>query len=168
MLDFKEFGTFDLMNVNIRLGLFILMILPGILSAQHTSVLQKKLSPALIITVDVAEPSKKKLYIITLQGNILPGEIDSVVFNPVRMGCYNDLCFYLITAGMQELHEKILPLPQVIFVEDGNRIAKEEQLIGTMDISANRINVVHNRFAQLNGNSITVSLKENKEISKKE
>ena len=162
MLHFKEFNTFELMNVKTCLGLFILMILPGILSAQYTPILQKKLSPAVISKLDITEPSKKNLYIITLQGNTLPLEIDTIIFNPLRIGCYSDHCFYLISAGVQELQEKILPLPQVIFVEDGNRIAKEEQLIGTMDISANRINVVHNRFAQWNGNGINVSIKENK------
>ena len=123
---------------------------------------KQKLSPSLISSKNAAQLSIKKLYIVTLQGNQLLKEVQLAGFNPVKLGCYNDICFYSISASLQELQLKILTLPEVIFIEDGNRVSKEEYLIGSLDISTNRINVLHNRFPLWNGNGFNVSVKENK------
>jgi hypothetical protein len=55
-----------------------------------------------------------------------------------------------------------LPLPGIIFIEKGNRIPKEEIQVGNLDLSVNKINLAHRNFPLVNGDGITVSVKENK------
>lgn len=162
MLHLKEFDTFGEMKLNTWRSLFFLLLLlsSNLLAQDKLSV--QKLSPSLFSRMNTLQPLKKTLYIITLLGSLLPKEIDNKLYTAIPLGCYNNLCFYSITISMEELLLKILPLPQVVFAEDGNRVAKDEQLIGSLDISTNSINVVHNRFPQWNGNGTNVSLKENK------
>ena len=47
-------------------------------------------------------------------------------------------------------------------MKKGNRIAIEEMQVGNLDLSVNKINLAHRDFPLVNGNGITVSVKENK------
>ena len=53
-------------------------------------------------------------------------------------------------------------MPGIIFIEKGNRIPKEEIQVGNLDLSVNKINLAHRNFPLINGDGITVSVKENK------
>lgn len=158
----KEFDTFGIMKLNAWRNLFfILLLLSKNLFAQEKLFLQK-LSPNIISGINAKAASTKTIFTITLQGAHLPKEINAYTFNPLLLGCYNELCFYAVTASVNDLLKIILPLPQIIFAENGYRVAKEESLVSSLDLSTNSINIVHNRLPLLNGNGLNVSVKENK------
>ncbi len=144
-----------------RILIYLLLLLSNNLLAQDKLSLQK-LSPNISSRINEKVSSAKTNYTITLQGTHLPKEINTGTFNPLLLGCYNELCFYSITASLGDLQKIILPLPQFIFAEDRYRVAKEESLVSSLDLSINSINLIHNRFPLLNGNGLNVSVKENK------
>jgi hypothetical protein len=158
----KEFDTFEQMKLNKRITFFCLWLQLGISLQAQDKIPVQKLSPSLIQKMKITSSTKKTAYIITLRGRQLPKEIENDSFKPRLLNCYHDLCFYSVNASFDELQQKILLLPQVIFAEDTNRFPREEQLIGSLDMSANRINLVHHRFPQWNGLGLTASVKENK------
>jgi hypothetical protein len=69
--------------------------------------------------------------------------------------------FYVIKTTAGELAAQILPDRGILFVEDAARVAKDEGLINNFDLGANKINMVHARHPQLNGEGLSFSLKEN-------
>ncbi len=131
----------------------------GYLQAQHKSY-EPRISPSLQSSplLDL----KKTLYIVTVQNRTIPKELQRIDPNLVSLGCYDSLCFYSLYSTLAELKEKVLPVSAVLFIESGRRIPREEILISSLDISTNRINVVHDRYPVLNGAGINTSLKENK------
>ena len=70
--------------------------------------------------------------------------------------------FIKLFATVEEINSVFLPLPGIIFIEKGNRMAKEEIQVGNLDLSVNKINLAHRNFPLVNGDGITVSVKENK------
>src|SRR6185369_7360906 len=68
---------------------------------------------------------------------------------------------FKLAATAEEI-KVLLPLPGIIFIEKGNRIPKEEIQVGNLDLSVNKINLAHRNFPLINGDGITVSVKENK------
>lgn len=66
-----------------------------------------------------------------------------------------------ISCPRRWLDSLLLPSQEVLFA-DIHRIPKEEQVINNYDIASNQVNLVHSRFPTLNGEGLTVSVKENK------
>lgn len=129
-------------------------------AAQEKGV-ENKLSPVLKAQIKSARITGKANFRITVSGANVPGEISKEKFEVRKIGSYGDLSFFDIIASVEELFE-ILQLSGVVFAEDAMRTPKEELQINNLDLSTNKINVVHQQFSQWNGEGITVSVKENK------
>jgi hypothetical protein len=91
-----------------------------------------------------------------------PPELLTPAYHAERILWSPDFSMYKIFASVDELNSVLLPLPEIIFVEKGNRIPKEELIIGNLDLSVNKINLVHRNYSSTNGDGIIVSVKENK------
>jgi hypothetical protein len=123
---------------------------------------QQKLSPLILKELKSGRLAGKLKLRIAISGYELPKEISNPEFNPVRVGKTDLFSFFLITASVPDLLSKILPLSKIMFVDDGARIPKEELLINNLDLAANKINLIHRKYPQWNGDGIVVSVKENK------
>ncbi|HEX8677684.1 MAG TPA: S8 family serine peptidase, partial [Segetibacter sp.] len=121
-----------------------------------------KLSPVLAAKIDSMRSTGTYLFRIMIAGKELPQQLRLAKLNARKVVEYDSVSFYLIDASMRQLIDLILPLPKVLFVEDGTRVPKEETQVNNLDLSTNRINVVHHRFPQWNGDGLTISIKENK------
>lgn len=121
-----------------------------------------KLSPQLAHKMIAEKSGGKGLYKIMIKGKELPVSLQLQHFTPSKIVEYDTVSFYKISATMNELVTLVLPLSAVLFAEDGTRIPKEEQQINNLDLSTNKINVVHAKFPQWNGDGLTLSLKEDK------
>lgn len=67
----------------------------------------------------------------------------------------------IIEADPNVVFEKILPSEFVLFVDRTERAPREELAVSNLDLSANKVNLVHSMFPSLNGLGLTVSVKEN-------
>ena len=74
---------------------------------------------------------------------------------------YGSANVFLIRCNWQEVIEKIVTRPEVLFIDE-HRTPKEEVAVSNLDMSANKINLVQSRFPLYNGQSLSVSVKENK------
>ncbi|MEO6405170.1 MAG: S8 family peptidase [Ferruginibacter sp.] len=99
-------------------------------------------------------------FVIMIRGNRLPGSMRQ--YNAIKIANYDSSFFYNIHISRSGLMDSILPLPEVLFVEDANRKGREEVLISSIDLGTNKINMVHSKFPQWNGAGATVSIKEDK------
>ena len=68
---------------------------------------------------------------------------------------------FVIKTTWAEILGSVLPGPNVLFVDE-QRKPKEELAVSDLDLSANKINVIHNQFQQYNGNGVVASVKENR------
>ncbi len=59
------------------------------------------------------------------------------------------IAVYTITGTINEILQQILSSEQIIFIESGSRVPKEELLLERLDISANKINLVHRLYPGL-------------------
>ncbi|HEX8279696.1 MAG TPA: hypothetical protein VF540_13420, partial [Segetibacter sp.] len=121
-----------------------------------------KLSPILAGKINSMPSNGTYLLRIMIAGKELPQQLRLSKLNARKVVEYDSVSFYLINASMRQLADLILPLSEVLFVEDGSRVPKEETQVNNLDLSTNRINVVHHRFPQWNGYGLTISIKENK------
>ncbi|MEO5647327.1 MAG: S8 family peptidase [Chitinophagaceae bacterium] len=121
-----------------------------------------KISPGLLQRIKSGIITGKSKFIITISGNILPNEIKILNAEEKKINDYGDFSFFEIRITVDELLSKVILAPNLIFVEDASRTPNEELLISNLDLSANKINLVHRKFSQWNGDGITVSVKENK------
>lgn len=74
---------------------------------------------------------------------------------------YGSANVFLIRCTWEDMIEKIVTRPEVLFVDE-QRTPKEEVAVSNLDMSANKINLVQSRFPLYNGQSLSVSVKENK------
>ncbi|MEO6252132.1 MAG: S8 family serine peptidase, partial [Ferruginibacter sp.] len=143
----------------------VILIVCVALSAPVTAQVQKfnnKLSPAVSLKINSAQAGTKNLFRIMLSGQELPVVLNYKALKAKQIVVYDKFSFYMISATTDQLINLVLPLPAVLFVDDGARIPKEEVLVNNLDLSTNRINMVHRKFPQLNGVGLTVSVKENR------
>ena len=123
---------------------------------------KSKLSPVLIQKLNSARPAGNYKFRIKISGSELPAQLMQHKFNAYKIADYDSVSFYMISTTSEELTGLVLPLSKVLFAEDGTRIPKEELLINDLDLSTNKINVLHRQFPQWNGDGLTVSIKENR------
>ena len=122
-----------------------------------------KLSPVLLDEISKGKISTEPIkLVVTIKNGKIPIEIFKSVYNTRKIHESADLSIYELAATVKELDSLFLPLPGVIFIEKGDRTAKEELIIGNLDLSANKINLSHRNFSAINGDGIVVSVKENK------
>src|SRR5688572_8966605 len=142
----------------------LIILVPGVLIT-HFVLAQvnndQKISPVLLNEIQTKKISGRLEITVTIKGKI-PAEILKPSYQLQRIFESSAFSVYKVLATWEELASDLLPLPEVIFIEKGNRIAKEELMIGNLDLSVNKINLVHRHYSSLNGDGVVVSVKENK------
>ena len=123
---------------------------------------ENKVSPRLIQNIKSGRLTGKSKFIITVSGNVLPNKIKALNAEEKKINDFGIFSFFEIRITIDDLLSKVLTAPEVIFAEDAARIPKEELQVSNLDLSVNKINLVHREFPQWNGDGITVSVKENK------
>lgn len=146
-----------------RIKLFIAAGMIFLIHAAHgqSNLSIHKLSPQLALKIPAAIDENSQ-YRILVSGNIIPALLKEKKFNTSELAAYPGLRFYTIQSSLKVLMDSVLSLPSVLFVEDGNRKAREESLVSNLDLATNKINVVHNQYPQWNGDGLTVSIKEDR------
>ncbi|AXY75149.1 T9SS C-terminal target domain-containing protein [Paraflavitalea soli] len=76
-------------------------------------------------------------------------------------GEYAPTRLLIVQTSHKTLVNKLLKTPWVIFA-DQPRLPREEQVVSSHDNTTSQINTVHGLYPALNGNGLTVSVKENK------
>ncbi len=124
---------------------------------------QPKLSPTLLNEITRGNlPTDRVELVITIKNGKIPTEFFKPGYQTRKLYESTDFVFYKIAATAKELDSLFLPLTEVIFIEMGDRRAKEELIIGNLDLSVNKINLAHRDFSSINGDGVVVSVKENK------
>src|SRR6187399_415758 len=121
-----------------------------------------KLSPSLSNEIKNTKITGKVLVTITIKNEKIPSEIWKPAYQAQKIFESSTFSVFKLVAIVEEINSVFLSLPGIIFIEKGNRIPKEELQIGNLDLSVNKINLVHRNFPSVNGDGITVSVKENK------
>jgi hypothetical protein len=106
--------------------------------------------------------NEKIRVIITSQGDTIPAALKNACPMIKRLGVFNKNSYFDVTLSVRTLLTKVASIPSIIFIEDGARIPMEELRVSNLDLSLNKINIMHRQFPQWNGNGITASIKENK------
>jgi hypothetical protein len=121
-----------------------------------------KLSPVLSNEIKNAKTATRLLLEITIKNDKVPAEIWKSAYQTQKIFESSSFSVFKLVATAEEINTVFLPLPGIIFIEKGNRIPKEELQVGNLDLSVNKINLAHRNFPSVNGDGITVSVKENK------
>jgi hypothetical protein len=69
---------------------------------------------------------------------------------------------FIITTTKKNIFSDLLQFDQVNFISNYNNQPKEELQINNLDLSINKINLLHSKMPSLNGTGLVVSIKENK------
>ena len=120
-----------------------------------------KISPGLKSEIEATKFAGKILLEVTVRNNKISPEIWKPVYQAQKIFESSAFSVYRLFATAEEINSVLLPLPGIIFIEKGNRVAKEEIQVGNLDLSVNKINLAHRNFPLINGDGITVSVKEN-------
>src|SRR6186997_8315 len=143
---------------------FLIVLLSVIIT--HCSFAQingnTKLSPALLNEIKNAKNTGRLLLEITIKNDKVPAEIWQPAYQAKKIFESSTFSVFKLVATAEEINSVLQSLPGIIFIEKGNRTAKEEIQVGNLDLSVNKINLVHRNFPSVNGDGITVSVKENK------
>ena len=121
-----------------------------------------KLSPGLSNELKNTRTTGTLMLEVTISNGKIPAEIWKPAYQTQKVFESPAFSVYRLFATPEEINSVLLPLPGIIFIEKGNRIAKEEIQVGNLDLSVNKINLVHRNFPSIYGDGITVSVKENK------
>jgi len=121
-----------------------------------------KLSPGLSNEIKNAKIAGRLLLEVTIKNDKVPSTIWKPVYQTKKIFESSTFSVFKLVATAEEINSIFLPLPGIIFIEKGNRTPKEEIQVGNLDLSVNKINLVHRNFSSVNGDGVTVSVKENK------
>jgi hypothetical protein len=121
-----------------------------------------KISPLLLQAIWEGKIKGKTSFRITAVCNTIPNKINTPSFNPEKIFSAGSYAVFSITGTVNEIFQQLLPSDKILFIESGLRIPKEELLLERLDISANKINLVHSLYPGWNGTGRVVSVKENK------
>ena len=146
--------------------LFKLMILLACAFITQSSIAQltedKKLSPILLNEINSLKIPGRLELAVTFKNGKIPAEIFKPVYKTQKLFESSAFSVYKLFATIEEINTELLKLSEIIFIENGSRVAKEELQIGNLDLSVNKINLAHRNFPFANGDGIVVSVKENK------
>ena len=131
-------------------------------SQKETKQLNSKLSPVLFSQLNTKDANQSSTFFVVVKSN---EELINLFKKNESLhrikDAYTPANVFLIEITWSDILNKILPLENVIFIDE-KRIPKEELLVGDYDLSTNKVNAVHSEYPQWNGNSIVLSVKENK------
>ena len=121
-----------------------------------------KISPGLLNEIRNAKRMVRVELAVTIRNGKIPPEILKPIYRAQKVFESSNLSVFKLFATPDEIDFVFLPVPEVIFIEKGNRIPKEELFISNLDLSANKINLAHRNFPLITGEGSVVSVKENK------
>jgi hypothetical protein len=107
------------------------------------------------------EDKQVRLYEVTLRNGSKPATLLESKLRSIPLYLSKQFVIYRIQATTDEL-KLIIKDPALLFIETGERAAKEETLVSTLDLSVNKVNLAHRNFSSINGDAVVVSLKENR------
>ena len=150
-----------------RLKIFYVVVAFTAIFFSPASMAQQKflkniLSPLLDKKLKGIDPYKIIKVIITCQGKTIPAALSEACLNLRPLGVFNNNSYSEATLTLQSLQLKFASIPEIIFIEDGERMPYEELRVANLDLSLNSINTMHHQFPQWNGDGIIASIKENK------
>ena len=121
-----------------------------------------RISPGLIEEIRKTKEADKLLLEVAISNDKVPAEIWKPVYQAKKIYESSGFSVYRLFATVEEINTVFLLLPGIIFIENGKRVPREEIQAGNLDLSVNKINLVHRNFPSINGEGIVVSVKENK------
>ena len=131
-------------------------------SAQEPSEKKGKVSLTLSEKMKVVDPMQISSFLIIVKDrNSFLQYLIKQKINARIIKEYPPAHIFIIETSWNEIIKKIITYDVITFVDE-KRTAKDELKITGFDLSANKINVVHNNVPQLNGEGLVVSVKENK------
>ncbi|HEX7903959.1 MAG TPA: S8 family serine peptidase [Chitinophagaceae bacterium] len=121
----------------------------------------RKFSPTVSAGLTTKDPSRVSTFVIAVSDNNTFKTFASKLVGVSTIYEYTPANIFLIQCSWQDIMEKIFSRPEVLFIDE-QRIPKEEVAVSNLDMSANKVNLVQSRFPAYNGQSLTVSIKENR------
>jgi hypothetical protein len=142
----------------------ILILLLNVLITHYSfaQVSNTKVSPRLLNEIKNKKITNRLLLEITIRNDKIPAEIWKAGYQTQKIFESPAFSVYKLFATVEEINSVLSSLPGIIFIEKGDRIAKEEIQVSNLDLSVNKINLAHRNFPSINGDGIIVSVKENK------
>ncbi len=144
-----------------RIFLLFVMILFSLLTySQVDTVAVRKMAPALSQTYSLKRSSQINSFIISVSA------IDSFKTflrktpSVITIYEYPTSNVFLIRCDWSTM-QLIAKQPEVLFIDE-HRKAIEETAVSNLDLSTNKVNLLQNKFPLFNGQSTTVSVKENR------
>lgn len=141
--------------------LFAILLLSVAVFSQGETAINRKLSPALSRSLLHLKQDQLYTFVISVSAKdtfkSLLGKIPGI--NTVYEYPISNL--FLIRCNWATIQQHILLQPAVLFIDE-HRKAKEENAVSNLDLSTNKVNLLQSRFPMFNGQSITVSVKENR------
>ena len=120
-----------------------------------------KLSPILLYEIKNVKTAQPIEISITVKGDKVPIELRDQQYNLKVIFRSAEFSLYKISLRVSGI-DSIVQIRDVVFIDRGNRTPKEELVIGNLDLSVNKINLVHKNYSSINGDGTVVSVKENK------
>lgn len=130
--------------------------------AQHQSVEIQKLSPGLVSGKSVMDKRNTYLFLVVAHN---PDSLKNWLMDSVQgvsiVTEYRGTGLLILQSSLHTVESVIIPSNRVKFVDVVRKPVEETQLDG-LDLSTNKINLVHAHFPALNGNATVISIKENR------
>src|SRR5436190_2103289 len=142
--------------------ILILLLNVFITHCSIAQVVNTKVSPRLLNEIKNTKNTNRFLLEITIINEKIPAEIWKAAYQTQKIFESPNFSIYRLFATVEEINSVLSLLPGIIFIEKGDRIAKEEIQVSNLDLSVNKINLAHRNFPSINGDGIIVSVKENK------
>ncbi len=150
--------------LSIKFRSFLLLFtvcLPFLSFSQNDELVIKKFSPTLLLQHRVGHTQGYASFVIAVSSGDTFKEFIGKTRSIIPLYEYSGANVFVVRCSWKELQEKVLPRTEVQFI-DLLRIPKEEVAVSNFDIGTNKINLVHRFFPQYNGNTLGVSVKENR------
>ena len=134
---------------------------PTLTFSQIRSSIVRKFSPAVSTKYTIKDPASFSTFIIAVSDKNVFKAFMAKSQRVSTIYEYAAANVFLIRCNWQDMTEKIITRSEVLFIDE-QRVPKEEVAVSNLDMSANKVNLVHSEFPLLNGESLTISVKENK------
>ncbi|ELR73578.1 hypothetical protein C900_02663 [Fulvivirga imtechensis AK7] len=117
-----------------------------------------KLSPALAAAKQPLEADDKKLYILKV---LDIDDFKKKISAPIKViNSHLATNTMVIESSHQVIADKLLPSDQVIYIDLFSGVPHEESLVLDMNLNVNKINLLQHVAPELNGDGLTMSVKE--------
>ncbi len=124
--------------------------------------LAQKMSPNILNEIESLKGQGPLWFRLAITKDSIPAGIWNPMYQAIKKANAGNLAFIDIRADASQLVSEILPMKSVLFVEPAGRLPVEELLISNLDLSVNKINMVHRFYPEITGEGAVVSIKENK------